>query len=281
MRAQSSFAAPIVLSAGESAPRPPTLGTRIWAPGPGDRGVSAGRHDSSMDLIRFGRGIRALRMRRGWRQEDLATESGVSRSVVARIEVGGSEAIPVGKLEKVATAVGARTDVRLSWNGEALDRLLDSAHAGLVEAAAVTLRAMGWEVAAEVTFWIRGERGSVDLLAWHAPTRVVLVIEIKSVVPDIQAMLTSLDRKARLANQIAGSRGWSPTVAGRLLVIGESRTSRRRVEKHAATFAAEFPHRGTTLRGWLRTPSAAEPLRGLWFLSDAHAVGTRHRVPKS
>lgn len=233
-----------------------------------------------MDLVRFGRGIRALRMRRQWRQEDLASESGVSRSLVARMEVGRSDAIPVGKLEKVASAVGARTDLRLNWKGEALDRLLDGAHAGLVESAAVKLRALGWEVAAEVTFWIRGERGSVDLLAWHATLRVVLVIEIKSVVPDIQAMLTSLDRKARLAIEIARSRGWSPIAAGRLLVIGESRTSRRRVEAHATTFAAEFPHRGATLRGWLRAPNVAEPVRGLWFLSGALAVSTRHRVRK-
>ena len=234
-----------------------------------------------MDLVRFGRGIRALRLRRRWRQEDLASDSGVSRSVVARIEVGDSDAIPVGKLEKVASAVGARTDLRLSWNGEALDRLLDSAHAALVESTAAKLRALGWEVAAEVTFWIRGERGSVDLLAWHSTLRVVLVIEVKSVVPDIQAMLVSLDRKARLAFEIARRRGWSPVAAGRLLVIGESRTARRRVEKHAATFAAEFPHRGAALRSWLRAPNVAEPLRGLWFLSGAHAVSTRHRVPKS
>ena len=234
-----------------------------------------------MDLVRFGRGIRALRLRRRWRQEDLASESGVSRSLIARIEVGQSDAIPVGKLEKVARAVGARTDLRLSWNGEALDRLLDAAHAGLVEAVAAKLRAMGWEVAAEVTFWIRGERGSVDLLAWHSALRMVLVVEIKSVVPDIQAMLTSLDRKARLAIEIARSREWSPLAIGRLLVIGDSRTSRRRVEKHAATFGAEFPHRGAALRRWLRAPTGAEPLRGLWFLSVAHSVSTRHRVPKS
>jgi transcriptional regulator with XRE-family HTH domain len=220
-------------------------------------------------------------MRRHWRQQDLATESGVSRSLVARIEVGQSDAIPVGKLEKVASAVGARADLRLNWNGEALDRLLDAAHAGLVELTAAKLRAIGWEVAAEVTFWIRGERGSVDLLAWHPTLRLILVIEVKSIVPDIQAMLTSLDRKARLANEIARSRGLSPIASGRLLVIGESRTSRRRVEKHAATFAAEFPHRGASLKGWLRAPNVAPPLRGLWFMPTAHAVRTRHRVPKS
>jgi hypothetical protein len=200
--------------------------------------------------------------------------------MVARIELGNAGNIPVQRLEKVASALGARTDLRLSWNGEALDRLLDGEHAGLVESVAEELRAVGWEVAAEVTFWIRGERGSVDLLAWHPMLRIALVIEVKSVVPDIQAMLASLDRKARLATEIARTRGWSPVAVGRLLVIGESRTSRRRVDAHAATFGAEYPDRGTVVRGWLRAPAVDRPLRGLWFLPAAHRVSTRHRVRK-
>ena len=200
--------------------------------------------------------------------------------MVGRIEVGNADAIPVGKLYRVAGALGARTDLRLGWNGEALDRLLDRDHAGLVEAAAERLQSFGWEVAAEVTFWIRGERGSVDLLAWHSSSRVTVVIEVKSVVPDIQAMLTSLDRKSRLAIEIARTRGWSPTAAGRLLVIGEGRTARRRVDMHAATFVAEYPDRGPAVRGWLRVPNARVPVRGLWFLSPSHRVGTRHRVRK-
>jgi transcriptional regulator with XRE-family HTH domain len=237
-------------------------------------------HAAAMDMVRFGRGIRALRMRRRWRQKDLAAAAaGISRAMVARIEVGPGDSIPIRKLEVVANALGARLDARLSWNGEALDRLLDAEHARLVEGVASRLRDRGWEIAAEVTFWIRGERGSVDLLAWHAGARVVLVIEVKSVVPDIQSMLASLDRKVRLAIDIARERGWSPVVSGKLLVVGESRTSRRRVEANAVTFGAEFPHRAVQIRQWLDQPSAVTPLRGLLFLSPAHRVSSRHRVP--
>lgn len=231
-----------------------------------------------MDLIRFGRGIRALRLRRRWRQQDLADAAGISRPVVARIEAG-DRSVPVEKLEKAAAGVGARTDLRLLWNGEALDRLLDAAHAGLVDAVVRHLVAAGWEVATEATFWIRGERGSIDILAWHAATRMVLVIEVKSVVPDVQAMLASLDRKVRLALEIARERGWSPVAVGRLLVIGENRTSRRRIDGHAATFASTFPHRSVEVRRWIAAPNAALPLRGLWFLSGALQVSTRHRAP--
>lgn len=231
-----------------------------------------------MDLVRFGRGIRALRMRRRWRQRDLAAAADLSPTMVARIERGASSSIPVGKLDRAARALGALADLRINWNGEALDRLLDGDHARLVEQVASTLRAVGWEVVLEATFFIRGERGSIDVLAWHAASRCVLVIEVKSVVPDIQALLMALDRKGRLAIEIAQSRGWTALAIGRLLVIGESRTSRRRVEMVASTFATEFPHRAIEVRHWLARPSAVAPLKGLWFLSTRHGVTARHRV---
>ncbi|MBI2782085.1 MAG: hypothetical protein HYX55_09865 [Chloroflexi bacterium] len=74
------------------------------------------------------------------------------------------------------------------------------------------LRALGWEVVLEATFFIRGERGSIDVLAWHAASRVVLVIEVKSVVPDIQAMLAA-NRPPRAAKS-AGTVVRDPRRAG-------------------------------------------------------------------
>lgn len=233
-----------------------------------------------MDWVRFGRLIRALRKRRGWRQVDLAVAARVSQSVIARIELGQGDRVVARTLERVAQALGARLRVLLDWNGESLDRLIDSAHAGLVDAAATRFRAAAWEVAAEVTFWIRGERGSVDLLAWHATSRILLIVEIKSVVPDMQAMLMAIDRKVRLGREIAASRGWQPVAVGRLLVIGASRTARRRVEEHCTTFEAEFPHRFLAVRAYLAAPIAGAPLRGLIFVPASREVTTRHRQPR-
>jgi transcriptional regulator with XRE-family HTH domain len=231
-----------------------------------------------MDLIRFGRSIRALRIRRRWRQKDLAAAAHLSPTKIARIERGLGRSMPIRDLDQAANALGATIDLRLNWNGEALDRLLDGAHARIVDVVAAQLRALGWEVVLEATFFIRGERGSIDILAWHAASRVVLVIEVKSVVADIQAMLASLDRKLRLGMEIAHGRGWSPVAVARLLVVGDSRTSRRRVEAVSATFAAEFPQRAIEVRRWLASPTPTAPLRGLWFLSASHGVTVRHRV---
>jgi transcriptional regulator with XRE-family HTH domain len=240
--------------------------------------VSALSQFGQMETVRFGRGIRALRRRRGWRQEDLGAAVGVSRAAVSRIELGQADRLTVRTLEAVAAAVGARVEIRLSWNGEALDRLLDVAHARLVESVVARLEKSRWEAVPEVSFNVAGERGSIDILAFHPPTGSLLVVEVKSVVPDIQAMLGSLDRKARLARGLAPGRDWTVTTVSRLLVIGEDRTARRRVAAFESTFRRAFPERGATLDGWLRSPDPSKPVAGLRFWSGAPHTSARHRI---
>lgn len=227
-----------------------------------------------MDL-RFGRGLRAIRIHRGLRQEDVGRLASTSRSLVTKVEGGHIESVSVASLRAIAAAVGATVDLRLRWNGEALDRLLDEAHARLVDAFVLLLRACGWDVAVEVSFSIWGERGSIDILAFHRLTGIVLVIEVKSIVPDSQAALHGLDRKARLAPEIARERGWACRSVARLLVVGDSTTSRRRIAQFGAMYAAALPDRGREVRRWLRHPSG--PLAGLVFLSSATPDGARRR----
>jgi hypothetical protein len=129
-------------------------------------------------------------------------------------------------------------------------------------------------VAVEASFSIDGERGSIDVLAWHPPTASLSVNEIKSVVPDSQATLHVLDRKARLGARIARERGWTCSNVSRVLIVGESRTSRRRVERHASMFDAAFPVRGRAVTGWIRRPTGA-PISGLLFLAPSVRGGAR------
>jgi transcriptional regulator with XRE-family HTH domain len=172
----------------------------------------------------------------------------VSRGVIGRIERGRADRVPVHVLVRVAAALGGTVTVRLLWQGEGLDRLLDSAHADLTERMLSRLRSLGWEIATEVSFNIRGERGTIDILAFHPPTGSLLVIEIKSVVPDLQAKLGVLDRKVRLAADIARERGWLVRSVSRLLVLPDDRTARRRVDQHSATFDATLPARSVEVR---------------------------------
>jgi transcriptional regulator with XRE-family HTH domain len=259
-------------------PESPGIGPIVPANRAWIAGASPACNIVAVDFVRVGRSVRALRRRRGWRQTDLARAARTSQTTIGRIERGQGDRVPPRTLDRILQALGARLRIQVDWNGEALDRLLDSEHARLVEETIGYLSRLGWECAAEVTFSIDRERGSVDILAWHAGARVLVVIEVKTVVPDVQAMLAALDRKTRLGKLIAKARGWQPVSVGCLLVIRESRTSRRRVEAHGLTFAAELPQRGVAVRRWLANPAPGSPVRGLWFVSDRHDATPRHRV---
>jgi transcriptional regulator with XRE-family HTH domain len=235
-------------------------------------------HDGVVDEIAFGRGLKALRLRKRLRQDDLAAEAGVSRGAIARIEQGHASSVTVETLEKVARPLGARVVCRLTWQGEGLDRLLDADHAAIVEQVVRILGDARWLVATEVSFNHFGERGSIDILAFHPATQLVLVVEVKSVVPDVQATLVTLDRKERLALQIASGRGWDAVAVAKLLVIRDDRTARRRIEQHARTFGNAFPDRIARIRAWLRAPDPHAPIRGLWFLSSESQTVARQRV---
>lgn len=220
-----------------------------------------------MDGIRIGLSVRALRIRRGWRQLDVAMRAGVSRGTISNAERGLIGRLSIDTLVRIAAVLGADVDVRIRWRGEGLDRLLDEGHATLVDAMAARLHHDGWETALEVTFSIRGERGSIDILAFHARSRALLVVEVKTVVPDFQAMVSALDRKTRLGPVIARDHGWSAGSTSRLLVIEAGSTSRGRVERLGAATASAFPDRGARVRSWLRAPD--DPVSGLLFVRSA------------
>ena len=225
------------------------------------------------DPLRLGRSIRAIRIRLGLRQSDVAAAARVSRSFVSSVERGQARGASIGKLAAVCVALGADLDVWIRWRGEGLDRLLDEGHATLVDQVVAKLRGGGWDVALEVTFNEFGERGSIDVLAWHPDSRSLLVVEVKSVVPDAQGTLAPLDRKTRLAPKIARDRGSDPVSVSRLLVIREGPTNRRRVARFGELFKAALPHRNAEVRRWIARPDG--PLAGLLFLSYDKRDGTR------
>ena len=228
-----------------------------------------------MDALRFGRSIRALRLRRGLRQVDVAAHAGVSRSQASRIERGELRGVPLDDIVAIAAALGAEVELGVRWHGEGLDRLLDGQHAAIAEAIVGLLGPDGWECAVEVSFSIYGERGSVDVLAFHSASGTVLVVEVKTVVPDAQSLLAAHDRKLRLALRIAAERGWTGSTAARLLVVPEGTTARRRIAALDLSFRAAYPVRAVAVRRWLRAPSG--PMSGLLFLPDSQGHGVARR----
>lgn len=226
-----------------------------------------------VDDLRFGGAMRAVRRRRRLSQAAVARRAGVAQSTVSRLENGDCGSNTLATIRAVAGVLAVRVELDARWHGPALARLLDSRHAALQDAVVRTLTAASWAAVPEATFSIFGERGSIDVLGWHADRRVALIIEVKTEVVDLQDLLSTLDRKRRLAPAVCRERGWQPDAVGVWVVVRESRANRTRVAAVDGLVAVAFPHRVTSLRRWLRDPVG--PLAALTFFSDMRPMDER------
>jgi transcriptional regulator with XRE-family HTH domain len=229
----------------------------------------------TVDDLAIGRVFRTLRVRLGWPQRVVAAKAGISRAAYSRIERGDFVGVPVGKLRKVAAVLEVRLTLEPRWRGAALDRTIASRHAAMAETLTRVLVQAGWEVRPEVSFNYYGERGVVDLVAWHAPSRSVLLIELKTELVDTSDVLAVTDRRRRLAGEIVAPFGWKPSNVGQWVVIAESRTNRRRLAEHRTLLRSAFPTDGRSISGWLRDPRGAAS--ALWCLPDSNALSVRQR----
>jgi hypothetical protein len=199
---------------------------------------------------------------------DIAVEVGVTRQCVSLLELGHLDSFSVRTVRAIAAAVGVDLPFAPRGRGAQLDQLVDEDHSSMVDVVVARLAAVGWETMVEFSFNDYGDRGSVDVLAWRAEERALLVVEAKSRLADLQETCRSLDTKARVVPRLAAqARGWRAAAVGVLLVVQESSRERAAVARRAAIFASSFPARNLEVRGWLSRPD--RPLRGLWFLRIA------------
>jgi transcriptional regulator with XRE-family HTH domain len=211
--------------------------------------------------------LRTVRIRHRWRQSDLAGRAGVSQSIVSRIERGHLDSVPLQKVRRVTAALDIRVDLVGRWRGGDLDRLRNARHSGLSESVIRALRRPGWILAPEVSFSIYGERGVVDVLAWNAEARLLLVIELKTEIVDVNELVGTFDRKVRLAVEIARDHGWAiepGTSVSAWVIMSDSRTNRRRVQDHAAMLRAAYPIDGRGIRRWLARPAGSIRCLSFW-----------------
>jgi hypothetical protein len=193
------------------------------------------------------------------------------------LERGHLDAFSVRTVRAIAAAVGIDLPFAARGRGAQLNQLVDEEHSAMVDAVVARLSAEGWETMIEFSFNDFGDRGSVDVLAWHAGRRALLVVEVKSRLANLQDTCRALDVKARVVPRLAGmARGWRPAAVGVVLVLQESSRERAAVARRAAIFASSFPARMVEIRVWLRDPDAS--LRGLWFLRDATTSCVAHRT---
>jgi hypothetical protein len=172
-----------------------------------------------------------------------------------RIEAGRLDAVRFGDIRRYARALGARFDGSVLWQGADLDRMLNRGHARLHEAMAKWLTELGgWLIMPEVSFAYRGERDVIDIVAWHAASRTLLVIELKTRLVDINDLMATMDVRGRMASRIAQERGWEPLAIGLWVVVAHARTNTRALAEHATILRAKFPADGRVMRRWLARP---------------------------
>jgi transcriptional regulator with XRE-family HTH domain len=209
-----------------------------------------------VDDQRIGASLRALRLRRHLRQKDVTVAAGIPRGVAILIESGRLDRVRFGDIRRYAASLGARFDGSVLWQGAGLDRMLNHGHARLHEAMTTWLAAIGgWIAVPEVSFSFNGERGVIDVVAWHPASRTMLLIELKTRIVDINDLMMSMDIRGRLAQRIAQERGWAPLAIGLWVVVAPGRTNTRVLADHATVLRAKFPDDGRVMRRWLVKPS--------------------------
>jgi transcriptional regulator with XRE-family HTH domain len=222
-----------------------------------------------------------MRIRRRLRQRDLSVAAGVPRGVIALIEHGRLEDVGFGQIRAVARALDARFEGLVRWQGGDLDRLTNRGHAQMHEAMARWFAELdGWLAVPEVSFAHYAERGVIDVMAWHASTRIVLVIELKTAIVDINDLMSTMDKRRRLAPKIARDLGWTARAVATWVVVAASRTNSRALAEHATVLRAKFPDDGRSMRRWLAQPTGE--IAALSFLPKARLsdLGRDVRTPR-
>ena len=235
-----------------------------------------------MDDVRIGSTIRTARIRKGLRQEDLAAEAHVSRATISRMERGHFGSLPLDLLRGVCVALEISLDLAPRWRGGDLDRMLSLRHSQLHEslARALVTDYTEWLLVPEASFSIYGERGVIDLLLWHPGRRALLAIELKTDIVDVNELLGTMDRKRRLAWNVATERGWTPATVSAWIVVAGSRTNERRIAEHRTMLRAGYPADGRHMRSWLSDPVGPIAGLSLWPVaaSGGRGLGPTRRV---
>jgi HTH-type transcriptional regulator / antitoxin HipB len=236
-----------------------------------------------MDDQRLGATIRAVRLKRGWRQVDLASRAGVSPSTISRLERGHPGSLTLDTVRSVAAALDIRVDLVARWRAGDLDRLLKAKHSQLHELVArwFARELPAWILAPEVSYAIYGERGVVDIVAWHPGKRAILVIELKTDIVDVNQLIGKVGEKTRLIRQIVRDRGWDPLTVSTWVIVAAGRTNRARLAAHQAVLRAAFPADGRDMRSWLADPVGSVAGLSIWSDNTARPLAPVRRVRRA
>jgi len=171
--------------------------------------------------LRLGASVAAIRTNLRWPQRELSRRSGIPQSTISKLERSRLADPPLATLALLIEVMGGR--FRIDLDAPILgDRRgqVDPAHVRMSGYVCRRLEAKGWSVATEVEVGDGRSRGWIDLLAFRATTRHVLVIEIKTEIHDLGTIDRKLAWYERESWAAARRLGWRPTaVTGCLMLL--------------------------------------------------------------
>ena len=204
---------------------------------------------SSRSIAVVGATVRELRSTIGWTQQGLGRRAGVSQSMVSLIENAQRPDLTFATADALFAAMGGRLSIAVDapYLGDRR-RQREPAHARLEAYVAGRLRDAGWEIRTEVEVGGDRSRGWIDVIAWHAPSRVLLVIELKTEIHDLGQIERSLGWYERESRGVALRERWRPSrVVGCLLLLATDANDAR-VAANGPSIASGFPLRSRHLR---------------------------------
>src|SRR5262245_14041120 len=193
-------------------------------------------HIARRELMRaLGRDLARTREDAGSSQLAIASEAGLDRSHLSRIEAGIAEP-SIEALMAIAAALGCDVSVRLFQNTG--PRIRDR-HQVAIGEALLSLLHPRWLARPEVPVY-RPVRGVIDLVLSDPPERMAVASEIHSQLRRIEQQIRWSVQKA---DALAGLPDFAGIHVGRLLVLRNTTSVREAVKAAARTMDAAYPAR--------------------------------------
>jgi transcriptional regulator with XRE-family HTH domain len=185
----------------------------------------------------------------GWSQRELSRRSTVPQSMISRIEAGHVAQVSLATATRLLATMGARLRLEIDapFLGEQR-RQLDPAHARMSGHIARRLRRTDWQVVTEVEVGGDRSRGWIDLLAFHPPNGLLLVIEVKTEIHDLGQIDRTLGWYEREAWAAGRRLGWRPLAMIGCLLLLMSRENDGAVAFNREGLRHLFPVRAAGLR---------------------------------
>jgi transcriptional regulator with XRE-family HTH domain len=223
--------------------------------------------ESNVLRTTFARASRDTRISLDLTQQQVADRVGVSRSFIAKVELGLVDP-SLDMVSRIADAIGLQLELSIRppiFPGG--PQLRGPVHSWCSAYADRRLRGLGWSTAREVEVVHGRSHGWIDVLAFDHRTRTLLIIEIKTRFDDLGALERQIGWYERMAWGPARARGWRPSRVITCVLALASDEVESVIRTHKDLIAIAFPARAAEL---IANPGAAPSgARGLALIDPS------------